>query len=161
MPKNLFKILFLAIIMSAGLGGCTPENHRDNLSEAKAAFDIKDYRRAQIICDHIAADTAGKTLSAKELCRLSLLYMDIAEACPDSSAVNVASATEILRRALDISPDSVSDFFTSLPAEELRGGQLVMSITGSSGMQLDSLFNDDTEMSDSIFEDIHNHIELF
>jgi len=154
MRHSCISIFIIAFTLF--LSGCGSESNEDNFAEAKAAFDVKDYQRVQIICDHIATDTTENLLSCSELCRLSLLYMGLAEACPDSAAINVASAADILRKAYEISADSVADYFVSLPAEEVPNIQLVLNITGSMNLPPDSIFSEECVAADSIFGE-YNH----
>ena len=149
MMKHFVYIPFLALNLL--LTNCSAENHKDNLEEAETAYEIKEYNRAQIICEHILKNSEKQNISCHELCRLSLLYMGLAEVNQDSSSIYVANATDVLLRAYKISSDSVIDYFQTLEADELPNSQLVLNITGSMQIPIDSLLTDEGNEADVLY----------
>lgn len=157
MKNKFLKTIFAPLAMACMIGGCgASDGHSDDIAEAKAAFEAGNFRRVQIICDHIAADTVSSNLSCRQLCNLSLLYMELAEACPDSAEVNVASATDIFRRAYKENPDSVIEYFQNLSSEEVGKSQIVMNLNSVIYGRSDSigLFEDEHDsFPDSIYKE--------
>lgn len=152
--KKITIVLF-ALALIFDLSGCAVNDCSNEIAEAKAAFEAKDFKRAQIICDHIATDTIENNFSCIQLCDLSLLYMKLAEAYPDSAdagvvAANVAMATEIFRKAYKICPDSVIDYLLNLDAEESAKSQIVFNLNNAISVSGDSVIYNDTHNTDSV-----------
>ncbi len=104
---------------------CGTDNNRDAIEAAEQAMASGDYRLAQSICDTFVTDSTS-TLSAGELCRLSLIYMKMSDI--DDSGVYTAAATQCYRSALRADSDSARLFYDNVPIDEARHVEIMMQL---------------------------------
>lgn len=114
--------LFLGLVMTACGGG---SDMAERISSAEMAYATGDASSLRRICDEIMDDNAGEsTLTAEQLGRMSILYMELYDHTDDSDALDMA--TECYRSAFEEDADSASYFYAHLPAEQYKYG---MSLT--------------------------------
>lgn len=82
----------------------------DRLAAAREAMARRDYKAATEICDKIIADE--DSLSARDLCALSVIYMDIVDRTGDDD--HVASAAQCYMDALARDSIQAKSYFDSL-----------------------------------------------
>lgn len=92
--------------------GCSKSTPGQAIAAARAAIATGDYDAARRSLD--AVDTS----SPSDLCEMAVLYMIVSENLPESGS-DVA-ALDCFRKAVGISTDSVSAYFTTLPADEAQ-----------------------------------------
>ena len=110
-------VALLVACMSA-LAACTVGgNVSDDLATAEQAVDTHNYDLAKSICESFVTDSTT-TLSAAELCRLSLIYMKLSDI--DDPEFNTAAATQCYRSALRSDSDSAVAYYNSVPVDEAR-----------------------------------------
>lgn len=124
--KNYCLKLFMAA-MAAGLISCSSSpSVTDNLEGADRALAIGDYESTQSACDELVHSSGFNDMSVDQLCHLSVMYLKLAERAPERG--NTAQAVACFRKALAISPDSVSIVLSSLPVEELQFTAILRSL---------------------------------
>lgn len=118
----------LIIISLCSIAGCT-STHGDStastLSEAEAALSAGQTRSARAIADELCNDTTA-TMTATELCRLSIVYMGLSDI--EETDINTALATRCYRRAMTLDPDSAIAYYEGLPLEESRHVDLMSKL---------------------------------
>lgn len=99
----------------------------DPVAEAEQAFADGHYARAQMLCDSLLVGPDFGRLDVDRLCRLSLLFMRLAENSADNDA-NTAFATRTLGAALERDADSTHVFLDNVPVEEKGRAAIIMAI---------------------------------
>lgn len=110
--KITYQFIGLLLFM---LSGCSGYNIDKNLSAAETAMANNDYAMAQKICNSIADKDSLNDLSATQLCKLSIILMELSE--HNDEETNVGMATNCYHKALELHPDSALKFYQSLPSE--------------------------------------------
>lgn len=127
LSRRLIPVLAAVITaiaaVSCGSRAATQEQTATRLQDAAAAIADGDCVQAQSICDGLygimtGADSAsvGETQAAM----LGILYMKLAEQPQCDETADIACATQCLRRAMRLSPDSLKAFSASLPLDDQR-----------------------------------------
>ena len=111
----IYCLLFLCILSFTGCGGGSVS--RDPVAEAERSFADGQYERAQMLCDSLLQGPEFERLDVDRLCRLSLLFMRLAENSADNDA-NMALATRALDAALERDADSTLLVLNNVPVEE-------------------------------------------
>ncbi len=116
--KNLLITLILTVA-SIAVASCTGERRAsDDLREAEMALANGDMTVARSVADRVLGSADTDSLSARELARLSIVYMRMAEEENDNTAL-VATAADLYRQACRENPDSAAEYYNSLdPAGE-------------------------------------------
>lgn len=122
--KNLLITLIIAIASLAAIS-CTGERRAsDDLREAEMAIADGDMTVARSVADRLLGSVDPDSLSARELARLSIVYMHMAEEENDNTTL-VATAADLYRQACRENPDSAAEYYNSLdPAEEALASRL-------------------------------------
>ena len=118
MKRSLFPI-FIAFVAAACTGAGSET--QTPLDRAQAAIDRGDYSRAQQICDTLAS---ARNLPVGQLCRLSVLLMDLGDRS-GSEDVNTVLAARCLGEAYCRDSDSTVAVINGLPTEE-RGQVMIL-----------------------------------
>lgn len=105
---------FIGLILFV-LSGCSGYNVDKNLVAAETAMANSDYTMAQKICNSIADRDSLNDLSATQLCKLSIILMELSE--HNDEETNVGMATNCYHKALELHADSALRFYRSLPPE--------------------------------------------
>ena len=142
---NITALLFLAFALL--FTSCKSDSISDKITAAETAFQTEDYSAAQSLAAEITATDSLQLLGCNNLCRLSILFMQLSEV--QNEEENVASATSCYRNALLLNPDSALSFYNSIPLEN-EGFVTVIS-------ELNKRYNIDT---DSIIIDVQDYQEL-
>lgn len=113
--KTLRNLLF--IFIPTLIFGCS---HLNSVSEQVAAAEMAmaadDVASTQKICDNLTSTPFDKSgLEAVELCRLSILYMQLDERTDSPDALN--QAVKCYREAWKLNPDSAQAYFDHLPVD--------------------------------------------
>lgn len=104
----------------------------ERLAEASEAIADRDFRHAQIICDNLAQYVAASDTAAigeEQAAQLAVLYMILSD--QSNEYENVTAATQCMRYAYSLSPDSLSNFSQSLSLDEQRHFELLHRLTVS------------------------------
>lgn len=124
---SIYRLSILSMLASAatifGLGSCSSSSVKDfdnSLRDAEMAVAAGDMVSARSVAETFTNDTSAVShLSAIQLCRLSLVYMQLAEQPGYSDFM--ANAANCYHRAYEVNADSAQIFFTRLvPADQIQ-----------------------------------------
>ncbi len=121
--RNILTIVCSLLILASCSGGA---DGADAISNAETLLANNKYTGAKKICDNLVSHEGKNPLSAGELCRLSILYMKLSEYANEDD--NIATATLCFKKAVAINPDSVEEFLSRLPVEEIKYASIVRSL---------------------------------
>lgn len=97
------------------------------LESAELAYANGRYAGAQTLCDSLILSRGFDGLSTEQLCRLSLLFVRLAENHGNEDS-NTAFAARALRAASDRSADSTAMFLSNAPVEDQARLALITAI---------------------------------
>lgn len=102
------------------LGSCNgrTEATPDSLDRAEEAFEQGRYAGAQSICDTLMLGNRFEHLDTRQLCRLALLFMRLAENSTTTEDVNTAFAARSLAAALHRDSDSTVAYIGRMVPED-------------------------------------------
>lgn len=144
MNKIKYMICALLCVVAAS---CGPGDVEAELQSAEMAIARGDMMAATSIADNLCNGENFTNLSAKNLARLSMIYMQIADSADVDS--NVSTATDLYNRAYEINADSAECYFQSLPSEKIPYAIILSTLKESRMVHYpDSLEAD----ADSVFE---------
>ncbi len=137
----IFSLLCVAAV------SCGPGNIDTELQSAEMAIAGGDIAAATSIAGHLCDDRSLTELSAKQLARLSIVYMQIADSVDVDG--NVATAADLYNRAYEVDADSAENYFMSLPSDKIPYAMILSSIKNSRT----AYYPDSLEVhADSVFE---------
>lgn len=139
LPKHLILAAIAAIMALASCGG-SGSSASEALREAEAATALGDMEAARSVAMKITDENLSQ-LSAKDLARLSLVYMQIADSTDRENSI--ASATDLYRRAFEADPDSAQAYYGELGPDYYPYVALLKTLTG----KIDNPYN---PLADSI-----------
>ena len=105
----------LIVAFTLFLPSCRGNDVDSKIIAAENALANSDYQMAQRICDEIVSSDSTEPVSAMQLCRLSMIFMELSECINQST--NVGFASTCYNRAVKMEPDSAAVFFESLPID--------------------------------------------
>lgn len=131
------KLIFhIAVLLVAAMTACSGTSATEELRNAEEALAQGDMTAARSVADKMIAADQLDALTATELARLSMVYMEMAEEEADNTAL-VATAADLYRRACRENADSAAAYFNSLPPKDAGlASQLfhIVVATDSAGM---------------------------
>lgn len=122
--KYVVCALFCLLAMS-----CGPGNIDTEIQSAEMAIARGDITAATSIANHLCDNRNLSDLSAKQLARLSMVYMQLADSADVDS--NVATAADLYNRAYEMNADSAESYFASLPSDQIPYAMILSSIKES------------------------------
>lgn len=149
MKLSRFTLLIPAAMMVVSCSGGGSVSER--VADAEMAYASEDVALTRRIVDDIVSDpTAKGSITATELARLSILYMQLNDRTDDHEAVDLAA--DCYREAYKANADSAAWFYTHLPSDDQKYVMVLSSIVHSmdNPRSLDDLTNEDHEFPDSI-----------
>lgn len=122
---------FLIIALAATCMSCGGRHSiSEQVASAEMAMAAEDVVSTRQLCDNILRDsTARGSVTATELARLSILYMQLNERTDDHEAVDLAA--ECYREAFQANADSARYFYENLPVDEEKYVMTLSSIVHS------------------------------
>ncbi len=149
------KLHFLHIVLSLFItllaGSCSDDRIGESLDSADSAMDNNDFDMAQKICNSVSDRDSLADLNTVQLCRLSILYMQLAEHGDED--VNVAWAMKCYHKAMSEQSDSAQAYYGSLPVERVKFVHMMSSLNRSLASPRDFFIE---EMTDSVeYLDVH------
>jgi len=148
------RLLFIPAIAGAILSACSDKSSvSDRVAAAEMAFAAEDVASTRRIIDNIMADSTAKgSVTATELARLSILYMQLNDRTDDHEAVDLAA--DCYREAYRANADSAASFYTHVSADNQKYVMALTSIVHSmdNPKSLDDITEQDHEFPDSIEE---------
>ena len=151
-PASLLRPLLPLFAAAAALTSC--DSHRsvaDQVAEAEMAMVGFDVASTRQICDRIMTDSVARgSITATELARLSILYMQLNELTDDHEAVDLAA--DCFREAFQQNADSARIFYENLPVSLDKYVMTLSSIVHSmdNPKQLEGFSEGNHEFADSI-----------
>lgn len=132
--KNIYLMIIIAVM--ATLAGCKGGDVSSTVREAEMALADGDMTAARSVADKVLGPESIEKLTATDLARLSLVYMEMADKEADNNTV-VATAADLYRRAMKINADSARAFYLSLPPERVPlAVQLFHIVTATDSAQV-------------------------
>jgi hypothetical protein len=154
-PASLLRPILPLAIAAAVITSCDSGRPvSDQVAEAEMAMAASDVASTRRICDQILSDSVAKgSITATELARLSILYMQLNELTDDHEAVDLAA--DCYREAFQANPDSARMFYQELPVGQDKYVMTLSSIVHSmdNPKQLDGYSDESHEFADSIATD--------
>lgn len=129
----------IIIAAAALLAACTQaetDTTEATLQEAEMAIAQGDMTAATNVARRLSGDKNLSGLSARQLGRLSLIYMQLADS--SDQADNVAAAADCYRRAFTQNADSAKAFYAGVEPEHTARAAMLSSITHSLDSPADS-----------------------
>lgn len=136
--------LLLILIIACGIAACSTPGGAEasaSISEAEDALNAGYATDARSIADALSGDTTA-TLSATELCRLSIIYMKISDI--EETDINTTLATRCYRRAIAADADSAAYYYENLPLEESRHVDLMSKLAPMLSSDRDTYIDEDS-----------------
>lgn len=143
----------MAIIIAAACTGNDTRRFDDDLREADMAVAEGDMTAASSIARRLS-DEHIDALTARQLCRLSILYMQISD--NGNQSENISRATDCYRKAFETDPDSARDYYRQLGPEQTANAQMLATIAGSIGSNPTEEAETDT-IPETIINDSHDN----
>lgn len=131
--KHLSHLLIATLICALTLltGACSSSASTDidqTLNTAETAIMQGDIATAASAAAHLGSSNyAG--MSARQLARLSIIFMQIADSVDNEA--NVQAATELFRLAIEQNEDSANAYFRMLPSEKTQYHMMLSSIVAN------------------------------
>lgn len=112
--KFIFVLLLLALASCAKTDTSAPAA----IDRAERACEAEQYGLAQNVCDSILSDCPYDSLSIRDLCRLSLVLMRLADNSQNDQA-NTVAAARCFHTAVARNQDSTAMVVNSMPPEAI------------------------------------------
>lgn len=143
--KILYLSLFLVTLLCSCSSGASVE---DDLRAAEMAIANGDMVSAESATRHIVGSKNFSGLTSKQLARLSMVYIQMADSLDRED--NMGQAANYYRRAYETNSDSASEFYSTLPPDHMPYAMILRALT----QPCDTSVVDDGEFlySDSIPE---------
>ncbi|MDE6783434.1 MAG: hypothetical protein K2J17_06915 [Paramuribaculum sp.] len=144
--QRLYYLLIAIILLLTASCGLTSGEVVDNLRDAEQAIARGDMKAAQSAGDYILGDENFSGLSASQLARLSMVYMQLADSVDQTS--NIRKAADLYDRAQSLDADSAAEVYNNLPPDQLQyyAAMSEYSASRKSPVSLDSLPEEDEAM---------------
>lgn len=148
---RLTQLLILGIIAIAvaACNGNSIIGSKPTVADAEAAYNATHFSHAQEIVNEIATEAALKDMSVNELCRLSLLIMQLSEVQGEDLG-NMAYAVSALDAAISRNADSTAAFIQQIAMADRARVALLSAISNAYHADVDSLLNDSISYLDTI-----------
>ncbi len=147
--RKLFYAALLTVLAACSGGVSTPGAALDR---AERACDQERYSLSQAICDSIVENCDTDSLSVRDMCRLSLLLMRLAEYNTTAEESNTAAAARYFHTAVDRNSDSTAMIVNTMPPEAMSR-LLILSIISETSARRDSV-SDLELVADTIPEEL-------
>lgn len=142
MQKYIYPFIITVIAIFAGsCTNTTDDVIEQNLREAEMAVAQGDMKVAESVTKNIIGNRPLDNLTPRQLGRLSMVYMQLADSTDQGD--HVSHATECYRKAFEINPDSAASFYSNISPEHTAHAMLLSSIVHSTDIPADSLNLDD------------------
>lgn len=136
--KTIHYIL-LSVLIPA-LYACTqPSTLEDELRNAEMSIANGDMQAAASATEHIVGNRNLSDLSARQLARLSIIYMQMADSLDREDSVG--QATQCYRQAYEANSDSAITFYSGLNPDKMRYAVMLRALA----TPRDSSYNSDYE----------------
>ncbi|MCM1163975.1 MAG: hypothetical protein NC339_06990 [Muribaculaceae bacterium] len=148
---KISRLLFILSLTIIVFSSCNSGNLSERVAAAEMAMAAEDVEMTRKLCDDIMSDSVARgSVTATELARLSILYMQLNERTDDHEAVDLAA--DCYREAFKANADSARRFYESLPVDEVKYIMTLSSIVHSmdNPHQLEDYPDESHEFADSL-----------
>lgn len=122
-------MLSVSIGITMLVSGCISTTN-DGIENAEIALEQDNPEKAAEICNHILDEQVSESEKDVDLlCRLSILYMKIADEFEASE--NIGYAVQCFHLAYDNDSTTVNKFFNSIPVEDMAQSAMLKQIVKS------------------------------
>lgn len=123
--KHIYHFISLAFaaIMVACSSGSSIE---DDLRAAEMALANGDMRAAESATRHVVGSENLSGLSSKQLARLSLIYIQMADSLDRET--NVGQAANYYRRAFEANRDSAAEYYSTLSGDQMAYAMMLRAL---------------------------------
>lgn len=140
------RYVFLSLLTFV-MASCGDASVAERVTSAEMAFAAEDAASSRRICDAILSDTGNAGgITASELCRLSILYMQLYDRTDEAEALDLA--IRCYRSAFSENADSAKYYYSHLPVDQDRYAMSLSTLVQS----IDNPSKVDYENVDSIFD---------
>lgn len=147
-------VIITAIIMALTTTSCQENRDQTNeaLRDAEMALDQGDMRTAASVTQHLVGDKNLSGLTPRQLGRLSLIYMQLADSSDHSNqSEHISSATACYRKAYELDKDSAAEFYNQVSPEHTSRVMMLSNISESLDTPSDTFLQTvDTVPADTI-----------
>lgn len=109
------------------LASCSANSEDSSPATVRQAIDAKDYALAAKILDNVKANLDETRMSAVQLAEMSVLAMKLDDLTPVNEDY-ASTAVIVYRKALEMSPDSVNKYTSSLGVDDTQYVFLLSSL---------------------------------
>lgn len=147
-------ILYLFILPFAAMfSACSSDGSVDeDLRAAEMSIANGDMQAAESVVRHLAGSEHFSELDTKQLARLSLIYMQMADSLDRED--NVGLAANCYRMAYEANSDSASEFYATLSPEHMPYAMMLRALVQprdtSLGFEVNELVPADSLSADSL-----------
>lgn len=122
-----FNLLIILPATLQMLVSCGSDTMSERIAAAEMAFAAEDVESTRKLCDDIMSESsANGSVTATELARLSILYMQLNDRTDDQEAVKLAA--DCYKEAFQANADSARAYYESLPPDEVKYAMTLSSI---------------------------------
>lgn len=145
--QRLHSLLIATILVLTASCSFSSGEVVDNLRDAEQAIARGDMKAAQSAGDYILGNENYSGLSASQLARLSMVYMQLADSVDQTS--NIRKAADLYDRAQSLNADSAAEVYNNLPPDQLQyyAAMAEYSANRQSPVSLDSVPEEDEAMA--------------
>lgn len=143
--------IIITVILAAIAASCSENRNQTDeaLRDAEMALAQGDMRAAGSVADHLIGDRNLSGLTPRQLGRLSLIYMQLADSSDQSD--HVSSATACYRKAYEINRDSAAAFYNNVAPEHTSHVMMLSNIAESLDTPSDTFLHTvDTVPADTV-----------
>lgn len=144
-------ILLLSASMWSCTGGGSAAGIEESLRQAEEAVTLGDMQVARSVADHMTGDEILSQLSAVQLARLSMVYMQLAD--NDNDGTSTATAVDLYNRAYKADADSAELFYTGVSPEQMQHVAAMSSLVSNLNHPVD-MSDVDEFTPDSIIDNV-------
>lgn len=145
-------LLSLSLLPALLFVSCDGEKSvSDKVADAELAMAEEDVESTRSIADDILSHRKNNGgITATELARLSILYMQLNDRTDDSESVDLAA--DCYREAFEANADSAAAFYHNLPVDQLKYAMVLASIVHSADNpdSLEEYPDESLEFTDSV-----------
>ncbi len=125
---RIFTTLLFSLLT---ICSCSNINEYGTIDDAEYLFNQKEYNNSQRLCDYIIENNDITNIPHSVLCRLSVIYLKLAEQTKESEDKNTAIATRCYRTAFNLDKDSSNIYFSEIPTEDIKYAILLNSLSNA------------------------------
>lgn len=145
--QRIHYILITALLLITASCSAPAGEVVDTIRDAEQAIARGDMKAAQSAGDYILGTENYSGLSATQLARLSMVYMQLADSVDQTA--NIKKAADLYDRAQSLNADSAAEFYNNLAPDQLQyyAAMSEYSARRKSPVSLDSVPAEDEAMA--------------